>query len=185
MSVSRHHADWLSLVESSGPFLSLPVLLRVFPQGLDKTDPEQARQLRLQYEQWQEGPSLPGRQRAWILHVLTQVLGYPQQMLAEAQSIPPGLSATMAEYGEILRPDLVLVGPVGGELAGKAQLLISIYPTDQSLDKPVAGKHWKATPATRMMELQGGCRWRDGACVRPPRRTGRAPGSERLRHSGK
>ena len=35
MSVSRHHADWLSLVESSGPFLSLPVLLRAFPQGLD------------------------------------------------------------------------------------------------------------------------------------------------------
>jgi hypothetical protein len=28
-SVSRHHADWLSLVEVSGPFVSLPVLMRV------------------------------------------------------------------------------------------------------------------------------------------------------------
>ena len=72
MSVARHHADWLSLVESSGPFLSLPVLMRVFPQGLDPRDPEQAKQLRLAYEEWQENPGLAGKQRAWVMHVLTQ-----------------------------------------------------------------------------------------------------------------
>jgi hypothetical protein len=127
--------------------------MRVFPQGLDPRDPEQAKQLRLAYEEWQENPSLAGRQRAWIMHVLTQALGHPQQLLAEGQSVPPGLIATMAEYGEMLRPELVLLGPPGGELAGKPQLLISICSTEQSLDKPVAGKHWKATPATRMMEL--------------------------------
>ena len=44
MSVARDHAEWLSLVESSGPFVSLPVLLRVFPQGLDPREPEQAKQ---------------------------------------------------------------------------------------------------------------------------------------------
>jgi len=27
------------------------------------------------------------------------------------------------------------------------------YPAGQDLDKPVIDKHWKATPATRMMEL--------------------------------
>jgi hypothetical protein len=59
----------------------------------------------------------------------------------------------MAEYGEILRPELVLLGPMGSELAGKPQLLISLYPVEQSLDKPVTGKRWKATPGTRMMEL--------------------------------
>ena len=31
ISTSRHHADWLSLVEVSGPFVSLPVLLEGFP----------------------------------------------------------------------------------------------------------------------------------------------------------
>jgi len=30
MSVARHHADWLSLLEISGPFVSMPVLMRVF-----------------------------------------------------------------------------------------------------------------------------------------------------------
>jgi hypothetical protein len=46
MNTSRHHADWLSLVEVSGPFVSLPVLLRLFPQGLDARDPAQAKALR-------------------------------------------------------------------------------------------------------------------------------------------
>ncbi len=153
MSVSRHHADWLSLIESSGPFLSLPVLLRAFPQGLDPRDPEQAKQLRLAYEEWQENPNSAAKQRAWVMHVLTQVLLHPKELLAEGQTLPPGLTATMAEYGEILRPELALLGPMGSELAGKPQLLISLYPVEQSLDKPVAGKHWKATPGTRMMEL--------------------------------
>ena len=49
MSVSRHHADWLSLVKVSGPFVSLPVLLRVFPQGLEPRDPAQAKALRSAY----------------------------------------------------------------------------------------------------------------------------------------
>jgi hypothetical protein len=153
MSVARHHADWLSLVESSGPFVSLPVLLRAFPQGLDPRDPEQAKQLRLAYEEWQENPNLAAKQRAWVMHVLTQVLLHPKELLAEGQTLPPGLTANMAEYGESLRPELALVGPMGSEMAGKPQLLISLYPEEQSLDKPVIGKHWKATPGTRMMEL--------------------------------
>lgn len=153
MSVARHHAEWLALVESSGPFISLPVLLRVFPQGLDPREPEQAKQLRLAYEEWQAKEKFAGKQRAWIDLVLTQALGYPQELLLEGQTLPPALSATMAEYGETLRPDIALVGPAGGDLAGKPQLLIRIYDADQALDKPVTEKHWKATPATRMMEL--------------------------------
>jgi four helix bundle protein len=35
MPASRHHNEWLSLIEVSGPFLSVPVLEEVFPQGLD------------------------------------------------------------------------------------------------------------------------------------------------------
>jgi len=153
MSVSRHHAEWLALVESSGPFLSLPVLMRVFPQGLDPRNSQQAKQLRLVYEEWQEKPNLAGKQRAWIAHVLTHVLLYPEELLVEGQALPPGLTANMAEHGESLRPDFALLGPAGNDLAGKPQLLISLYGPEQALDKPVTGKHWKATPSTRMMEL--------------------------------
>ena len=50
MSVKRHHADWLSLVEVSGPFLTMPVLERVFPNGLDAHDPDHFAILRAAYD---------------------------------------------------------------------------------------------------------------------------------------
>jgi len=51
MSIARQHAEWLSLIEVSGPFLSMPVLLSVFPQGLEKDEreAEQRRTLRMAY----------------------------------------------------------------------------------------------------------------------------------------
>lgn len=54
MSISRHHAEWLALLDISGPFLALSELMRVFPQGLDAHDPDNARALREGYEQWLE-----------------------------------------------------------------------------------------------------------------------------------
>jgi hypothetical protein len=153
MNTSRHHADWLSLVEVSGPFLSLPVLLCVFPQGLEARDPAQAKALRAAYDEWQANPVAPGLRRAWILHVLTNLLGYPADLLAEGQTLPAGLEANIAQMGETLRPDFALVGPKNSETDGQAQLLIAAYPAGQSLDRPLADRHWKASPATRMMEL--------------------------------
>jgi hypothetical protein len=153
MNTSRHHADWLSLVEVSGPFISLPVLLRVFPQGLEARDPAQAKALRAAYDEWQANPAAPGLRRAWILHVLTNLLGYPADLLAEGQTLPAGLEANIAQMGETLRPDFALVGPKNTETAGQAHLLIAAYPSSQKLDRPLADRHWKASPATRMMEL--------------------------------
>jgi hypothetical protein len=153
MSITRHHADWLSLVEVSGPFVSLPVLMRAFPQGLEPRDPAQAKMLRAAYDEWHDNPSAPGKQRAWVMHVLTSVLGYPENQITEGQTLPAGLEGSMPEVGEILRPDFALVGPAGTATAGQPQLLIANYTAEQGLDKPVIGKHWKATPVTRMMEL--------------------------------
>jgi hypothetical protein len=114
MSTARHHAEWLSLVEINGPFLSLPVLLRVFPQGLDADDPDLRRELRLAYDEWldnQQGlQPEPAIHRAWINYVLTTVLALPAETLAEGQAIPPTLSVTIAEQQETLRPDIVVVG---------------------------------------------------------------------------
>jgi hypothetical protein len=155
-SVSRHHADWLSLIEISGPFVSLPVLVRIFPQGLEPRDPTQAKALRAAYEEWQDNPAAPGSQRAWVMHVLTAVLGYTPGQISEGQTLPAGLETKMPEVGETLRPDFALTGIVGSDMAGQAQLIIASYPAEQALDKPVMGKHWKATPATRMMELLHG-----------------------------
>ena len=51
-SIARHHNEWLSLLDVSGPFLSLPVLLRVLPQGLPAHEPDIARDLRAAHEEY-------------------------------------------------------------------------------------------------------------------------------------
>src|ERR1035437_5751001 len=80
MSTPRHHAEWLSLIEVSGPFLSLPVLLRIFPQGVDGHDPEHFLQLRTAYEEWldNQGGVRPdvALHREWIKFVLQESLGW-------------------------------------------------------------------------------------------------------------
>ena len=156
MTPARHHTEWLSLVESSGPFLSMPVLLRVFPQGLDLRDPTRAAALRESYEDWLErGGPLLHVHTAWIRHVLENLLEWPADYIAEGQSIPAGLEATQPHFGETLRPDLVLRRSQGGTADADTtpQLLVVTYPPAQNLEKPVAGKVWKASPATRMTEL--------------------------------
>ena len=50
MSIAKHHAEWLSLIEVSGPFLSLPVLVQRFPQGMDAHDPEYNKAVRQMHE---------------------------------------------------------------------------------------------------------------------------------------
>ena len=79
MPASRHHNEWLSLIDVSGPFLSVPVLEKVFPQGLDAHDPEHARLLKLAFEEWEDNQqgerANSALHRAWIDFVLKQTLG--------------------------------------------------------------------------------------------------------------
>lgn len=158
MSIARHHAEWLSLVETSGPWLSMPVLMRVFPQGLEGHDPERFRLLRLAYEEWEDEQQKtrsqnPAIHAAWIKFVLGSVLQLPAEAIAEGQAISQTLEASVPEQGETLRPNLVIKNLGNGPDAGKPRLLIQTYPSTQALIKPVSGKTWKASPDTRMMEL--------------------------------
>ena len=154
MSIARHHSEWLSLVEVSGPFLSMPVLMRVFPQGLENHDSEKFRTLRLAYEEWEDNDDAGSRTNpaihgAWVKFVLSSVLGLPDEAILEQQAIPQTLQANVAEHGEFLRPSFVVAEPE----TATPRLLVQTYPAGQDLDKPVTDKTWKASPGTRMMEL--------------------------------
>jgi len=157
MPSSRHHTEWLSLIEVSGPFLSVPVLERVFPQRLDAHDPDHVRVLRLAFDEWEDDRDSdsprPAIHREWIRFVLKETLGLPNEVLAEGQDIPQTLKAKISEHGETLRPDAMVRNPAGVPDAGKPRLLVQVYPPEQNLEKPISGRHWKASPATRMMEL--------------------------------
>ncbi len=148
---ARHHTEWLSLLEISGPFLSLPVLLDVFPQGLEAHDSDLAHSLRAAHEEWADNQGGvrpdPAIHTAWIQYVLTEVLDFADESLLKGQSIPAGLEAEIPEHGIRLRPDLTLTSPKG------VRLLLKVYPPSQELDKHPTGSHWKASVATQMMEL--------------------------------
>jgi hypothetical protein len=152
MSTARHHSEWLSLIEVSGPFLSLPVLVQRFPQGMDTHNPEHAKALRQVYEEWDQDqhgdrPD-PAIHRQWIDWVLDNTLNLGD-LIVDGQKIPQTLKADLAEHGETLRPDKVVMERDGS----KARLLIQTYPLRQKLSRVVEGKPWAASPDTRMMQL--------------------------------
>jgi Eco57I restriction-modification methylase/MmeI, target recognition domain len=151
-SVARHHAEWLSLVEVSGPFLTLPVLQRAFPQGLEDTDPELAATLRRAYEEWQADPTLHGQ---WVRWVLGTLLGFVPQVLVDGPAVPAALAWQVPEHGETLRPSLAVLDPVGnGER--RARLLVTVWPDEQKLNDPLPEARWAASPLDRMVELLRG-----------------------------
>ncbi|MBP9074380.1 MAG: hypothetical protein KBG20_18885, partial [Caldilineaceae bacterium] len=153
MSIAPHHAEWLSLLEISGPFLSLETLVAVFPQGIEHDNPALRRQLRQVYEEWLDSQGGlrpdPALHAAWVDYVLTQVLELPEAVVKRGADLPAAWRVELAEHGETLAPDLAVVDPQDGT----ARLLVQIVPPGQKLESDLAGRPWKATPATRMQTL--------------------------------
>ncbi|MBA2394622.1 MAG: restriction endonuclease, partial [Ktedonobacteraceae bacterium] len=153
--IARQHANWLSLVEASGPFLSMPVLLETFPQGLDQKENESEvrHRLRLAYEEWADNQAGirpdPAIHTQWLRFILDEVLELRPDTILVGQQIPTDLRYNAREYGETIRPDLLIRSP----FEPQPRLLIQQYPYGQKLEKTISNQFWKASPATRMMEL--------------------------------
>src|SRR5207244_6661928 len=122
----------LTLIEVSGPFLSMPVLLSVFPQGLEKDEreAEQRRTLRMAYDEWADNQAgvrpEAAIHREWLRFVLANVLEMPRGVLAEGQALPSGMRAYIAEHNETLLPDMALLSPD----ERRPRLLIKLYPAE-------------------------------------------------------
>ena len=157
MAVTQHHTEWLRLVDISGPFLSLPVLNRVFPQQLDNAPPDLRQDVRLAFAEWQEEQqtSKPDWRLhdIWVRFVLGDILGLPGEALVDAAELPDALTVTLKEHGETLRPDLAIINPKDVAQPEQVRLLISVYTEGQDLNKAVSGRPWRASPATRMQAL--------------------------------
>ena len=160
MSIARHHAEWLSLIEISGPFLSMPVLARHLPPGPGcRTIPGGGarRTLRMAYDEWADNQS--GARPDPAIHTRMAALCAEQacwrcreRCWQRALLCLPGLSAHIADENETLRPDIANFSPD----ERKPRLLIKLYLMGQDLEKAVAGQRWPASPATRMMEMLRG-----------------------------
>ncbi|MFE8597115.1 Eco57I restriction-modification methylase domain-containing protein [Archangium violaceum] len=152
-SVSREHAEWRSLVEVSGPFLAMEVLLRTFPQGLPSSSDEKEVRARLRsaHAEWEaaqeESQGDAALHQAWVRFILGELLELPEEALRQGQSLPQALSVHVAEHGETLRPDLALLD---GETP---RLLVSVWGPGQDLERAPRDHRWPASPAARMMTL--------------------------------
>lgn len=152
MSIAKHHAEWLSLLEISGPFLNLNTLNRVFPQGVDMIEPARASELGAAYEEWSvEAPRDPRFHRQWVLYVLQTLLGWDDTVLAERQAIPEPFHYTAVEHGgERIRPTFILHER---RQPNVVRAMISVYDKDVALEKSLPRTLWAASPAVRMLAL--------------------------------
>lgn len=152
-SIARTHAEWLNLIDISGPFLSIEVLSREFGQGLDTQDTSLRTELQAAYEEWRDDQQSsrpdPAIHNRWIGYVIDTLLGHIDAVIATGQAIPADLKMVSREFGEV-RPQIVIHEP---NEPAKARLLVLAYPYHQSLERQVHGNASAASPATQMMEL--------------------------------
>jgi hypothetical protein len=157
--IGRHHSEWLNLLaEVSGPFLSPPVLQEAMPQGLEDVHADLRGRIRAAHDEWEADGSLL---HLWVGFVLGEVLGLPAEVRREGPALPPGLSLSVPEHEEMLRPDGAVIDPDGA----RPRLLVRVWPAAQALDGRVRGSRWAASPRDRMAELLRGTACRLGLCT--------------------
>jgi hypothetical protein len=152
--MSNDH-EWLNLIEVSGPFLAVPVLRDVFPQGLEALPSGRPQRLRRTYEEWREAVDmddldLPALHGAWIDDVLLTALEMDETVLRKGTSLPERLTVSIPEHGVTVAPELAVVNPTNSD---EPFLLIHVYEPDIDLDATRRFDGLAITPADRMVAL--------------------------------
>jgi hypothetical protein len=161
--MSMHH-EWLSLIEISGPFLAVPVLKEVFPQGLEELDAAKRKRLRQAYDEWHEAqvtddPRFVDLHTAWVDEVLSRGLELDEDgrgdVLKGKDWCAAHSNVSLPEHGVSLSPDFAVVGN-----DDKPLMLVHAYGSDVDLNATSKLDGWASTPAERMVTLcrATGCR---------------------------
>ncbi|WP_261561747.1 Eco57I restriction-modification methylase domain-containing protein [Frankia tisae] len=146
------HRDWLSLIDISGPFLSLPVLRRAWPT-LDALEKKTRERLRREHATWLDAPA--AGQRDWVRFVLADLLGWGDALVwPEADDPLSALAVDVDQHDTHIVPSFVLVEPSSsGAQAGvkpdAVRLLGLVVAPGQSPTGRTAGQAWAATPVDR------------------------------------
>ncbi|WJK41579.1 hypothetical protein O7608_03890 [Solwaraspora sp. WMMA2056] len=128
----EQHAEWLGLLGTDGPFLTVPVLTVALPDGLD-TVPDEVRQ-RIR-QGWGEILDAPPDllAPAWVELILTELLRYPASARGDGTALPSEILAGADRRRR--RPDWIMYGPEPG--GGRAaRLHVYHLPADTPLTRP-------------------------------------------------
>jgi hypothetical protein len=133
------HIEWLKLIDVSGPFLSVPVLTKEWPD-LEPLDGAERDRLRRAHGDWQAS----GDRLAWITFVLEELLGWQELVHRDDMD---RLALPVAEHETVITPSFTLNDPSSG-----AVRLLGMV-SDGSPVARVRGSDWPATPADRLAQL--------------------------------
>ena len=147
---SRHsggydHNRWLDMVETSGPFLSIPVLRQTWPAGLDTLDPAERARLRTEHAEYFDVSASERDHEHWIRYVLTELLGWGDRVSISSEANQQ-YAVDVPGHGETITPSFVLSGPDGA--APLLGMVCAGLPTGR-----MAGSGWSASPADRLAHL--------------------------------
>src|SRR3974377_964894 len=99
--VRKRHA-WLELLQVSGPFLTLPVVHRVFPNGLPEVPVQRRAAVRTLVAQMMDDRG--ASRHTGITSTLRDVLDWQQHLVID-DAMPQTLAEIVADHGVTLRPD--------------------------------------------------------------------------------
>lgn len=150
------HREWLELVDTDGPFLAVPPLKRVYPQGIPQPDADALAVLKdakpafeSAWEKWDSYrddeaalDAYRDAREAWVETVLRDVIGWNEDYttaVSEPTVTSPNHAVTVCPSGAL----------VHGETTGA--LVLVIDPVDSLRDPADDG--WAASPIDRMEEM--------------------------------
>ena len=156
-SVSELHRQWLELVDADGPFLAIPPLKRVWPQGMPSLSDERKdalRYARKDFESaWENFDRVGGGEPAletyrvarnkWVETVLRDVAGWSESL---SWGQVPGVQAQSPNRLVTVTADAALNGP-----DGIGALVYLVDPVDSLREK--SNDLWATTPIDRMEAL--------------------------------
>jgi len=151
VSMAGHHAEWLSLMDVSGPFLSVPVLKDALPNGLDAHDPQVAAEVRAALEQWADPDLVDDGSTdsvevhlAFVRFVLHEVLGFDSDVLRWDDETVGAQRVDVPHHGSLIA-DAVVVD------RDEPLMLVSVYGPGVRVDE-IVPELGTATPQELMVE---------------------------------
>lgn len=152
MTTGTLHTTWLSLIDRSGPFLSVQVLESALPQGLEAVQTKFKQKLRLAYEEWRdavdnEDPQLAELHKEWVKLVLFDILEY------DSNSLIPNSTSEVKYANEELAteyaPTFIVKSPASDEI----RFFIDVLSPNSDFEKPCERDKWPASVVEKMTLL--------------------------------
>ena len=145
---------WLELLQISGPFLTLPVVHRVFPNGLAEVPAQDRAKVRgLVAQMMDDG----GASRHKVIETLLRDVFDWQQHLVIDDAVPETLTEFVADHGVRLRPDFGYFDEDAEDADERPKMPTTMMTTTRTMPtRTNPTRKVKASPTPRPGRLSGG-----------------------------